>query len=169
MMQKFQKGDHVMISKDLGSMMRYFKSDCEAIIIGSYADQCGGNDTKNYTLHIKGHGESSWHHEHQLTLIKKNCMDKLEQWESEDATEKKQKSDLDWIFANGHEVIKQRHSASIESLANCFGFVNLWGSQGEGLIYYRNTTVTLSMAEPFLKSGDKAGWLEYANKRRTVQ
>ena len=42
--QKFSTGDHVKVAKDLGSTMRHFQNDCEAIIIGSYADRFGGDD-----------------------------------------------------------------------------------------------------------------------------
>lgn len=82
-MQKFHKGDHVMVAKDLGPNMSHFKSDCEAIVIGSYKDQYGGNNTNSYTIHIKGRGQTSWYEEHQLTLIRIRAIDLLDEWEDE--------------------------------------------------------------------------------------
>ena len=67
--QKFHNGDMVRVAKDLGSSMRHFKSDCDAIVIASYKDSFGGDDTKSYTIHIKDHGKTSWYYEHQLTLV----------------------------------------------------------------------------------------------------
>ena len=106
-MQKFHKGDLVQIAKDLGPTMDHFTSDCEAIVIGSYSDQFGGGDTKNYTLHLKGMGKTSWYEEWQLTLIKKNQIGLLDQWEEEEEAERKEKSNLDWIFEHGKEVLKK--------------------------------------------------------------
>lgn len=162
--QKFHKGDWVRIAKDLGPMMKHFTADCEAIVIGSYNDQYGGGDTKSYTLHIRGHGQTAWYYEDQLTLIEAGRLDKLKEWRAERAAEINEKSDLDWIFAHGAEVLKSPHGASIEGLAECFGLTNLWGSQGEGIIYYENSLRTLALAEPYLKAGDKAGWLALCEK-----
>lgn len=158
--QKFNKGDHVKVIKDLGSGMGHFQSDCEAIVIGSCADQYGGNDTNSYTLHIKDFGQVSWYYEHQAELIEANRVDLLELWEAEAKKESEIKSDLDWIFANGEEVLKNAHGASISALARCFGLTDLWGGRGEGFIYYSNAMATLLMAKPYLEAGDKNGWLQ---------
>ena len=158
-MQKFHKGDWVQVAKDLGHSMSHFTADCEAIVIGSYADQYGGRNHKSYTLHVKGEGECSWYEEHQLTLIESGRIDKLEALEEEQQTKRKQKSDLDWIFANGTAVFELCYGASIQALADCFGLTDLWGSRGEGVDYYTNAVLTLELAEPFLMAGSKAGWL----------
>jgi hypothetical protein len=163
-MQKFQKGDLVRIAKDLGPSMSHFTDDCEAIVIGSYADQYpqydkGERAQQKFMLHLKGLGQSSWYSVGQLTLIESGRLDKLHAWEDEAEAERKQKSDLDWIFANGPEVAEEPHVASIQALAKCFGLTNLWGRNGEGSTYYRNAMGTLEMAAPYLKAGDKAGWL----------
>ena len=42
MEQKFKKGDYVRVTKNLGPMMSHFKSDCNAIVMGSYNDRYGG-------------------------------------------------------------------------------------------------------------------------------
>ena len=163
-MQKFQNGDWVRVAKDLGEHMSNFTADCEAIVIGSYADKFGGNDTESYTLHFKGRGECAWYYESQLTLIERGRLDKLKQWQDEQEAERKQKSDLDWIFSHGAEVIDKPHGASIQALANCFGLTNLWGSRGEGFVYYENAMVTLALSEKFLQAGDKDGWLAHCEK-----
>jgi hypothetical protein len=157
--QKFHHGDLVHIAKDLGFMMKHFTSDVDAIVIASYADQFGGGNTKDYTLHIKGRGRSSWYHEHQLTLLERGRQDLLKSWEDVAKAESQIKSDLDWIFANGQEVLTKPHSASIFALAECFGLTDLWGRRGEGITYFGNTMFTLEQAEPFLKTGDKTGWM----------
>ena len=158
-MQKFQKGDWVRVAKDLGPSMKHFTADCEAIVIGSYADQYGGNNHESYTLMLKGCGEVSWYYGGQLTLIESGRLDKLGQWKEEDEAECRQKSDIDWIFSNGEEVLKNPHGASIQALANYFGLTDLWGSHGEGFVYYGNAIGTMELAKPYLKTGDKAGWI----------
>lgn len=163
-MQKFHKGDWVRVAKDLGPCMSHFTADCEAIVIGSYADQYGGANHEDYTLHLKGDGQCSWYHGHQLTMIEPGRIDKLQAWEEEQEAERKQKSDLDWIFSHGAEVLEKPHGASIEALAKCFGLTNLWGRNGEGVTYYSNAMGTLAVAEPFLFAGDKDGWLKRAKE-----
>lgn len=160
-MQKFNKGDHVKVAEDLGQIMSHFQSDCEAIVIGSYADQYGGDNTTDYTIYIKGSGQVSWYREHQLDLIMAGRIDLLEQWEAEAKKETDMKSDLDWIFSHGKEVLEGAHGATISALAECFGLTNLWGSRGEGITYYSNVMATLQMAKPYLEAGDKDGWLKH--------
>lgn len=68
--QKFKRGNLVHIAKDLGSMMNHFDNDKDAIIVGSYADQYGGGNTKSYTvMFVETGSECSWYEEQQLTLI----------------------------------------------------------------------------------------------------
>ena len=159
MKQQFQKGDWVRVAKDLGPCMRHFTADCEAIVEYSYAERYGGSNTESYSLHLKGRGKVAWYYGHQLTLIESGRLDKLQAWEDEAEAERKQKSDLDWIFANGPAVAEKPHGASIQALADCFGLTNLWGRNGEGVTYYSNAMGTLELAAPYLKAGNKAGWL----------
>ena len=161
-MQKFHEGDWVQVAKDLGLSMRHFTGDCEAIVLGSYADQYGGSNHSIYSLHIKGPGRVSWYHEPQLTLIEIGRLDKLAEWEAKQEAERKQASNMDWIFANGADVLKSAHGATVQTLAECFGLTNLWGSHGEGMTYYSNAMGTLKLAAPFLLAGDKEGWMAYA-------
>jgi len=109
----------------------------------------------------------SWYEESQLTLIEHDRKDLLEKWEREAKEEADEKSDLDWIFSHGKEVLERPHGASVQALANCFGLTNLWGSRGEGIVYYENMARTLSAAAPFLVAGDKAAWLSACQKTNT--
>lgn len=160
--QKFQKGDHVRVAKDLGSMMSHFPSDCEAIVIGSYYDQYGGNEgnKKQYTIHLKGGGQTSWYYEHQLILIKAESLDLLKQWEKERDDDIKEKSDLDWIFSHGEECLKNPHGSTASALAKYLGVDNLWGSHGEGAVFYSNCYKVLAFAHDFLIKGDKDGYIK---------
>jgi hypothetical protein len=163
-MQKFKKGDLVRVAKSLGECMSHFTADCDAIVIGSYKDQYGGTNTKSYTIHIKGYGQTSWYYEHQLSLIEANRIDILEQWEKEETEIAKQKSDLDWVFKNGPEVLENTSGSSISALAECIGLTNLWGSHGEGFVYYQNAFFVLSLASKFLETSDKLGWLKFSDE-----
>lgn len=164
MTQKFHKGDLVRVAKNLGFSMAHFTADVDAIVIGSYADEYGGGNTNSYTLHLKGQGKCSWYYENQLELIESNRLDLLEQWEREKVAEIKEKSDLDWIFAHGPEVAAAPHGASVARLAKCLGIEDMWGSHGEGFVWYENAMVTMAFAERFLKTSDKAGFMmECAN------
>lgn len=164
--QEFHKGDLVRVAKDLGPTMSHFQSDCDAIVIASYKDQYGGNDTESYTIHIKGYGQTSWYDEHQLTLIKREQLHKLKEWEKEEEEECELKSNLDWIFSHGPEVLENSHGASIGALAQCFGLESLWGSSGEGMEYFANAELTMQAAKPYLEANDKEGWLEEAENIR---
>ena len=92
-------------------------------------------------------------------MIERCRGDLLNKWENDIEADRKQRSDLDWIFSHGREVIEQRYGASVQSLANCFGLTDLWGSHGEGYTYYITSLQTIEWASPFLLSGDKDGWL----------
>lgn len=159
--QKFHKGDWVRVAKDLGPSMSHFTSDCEAIVIGSYADQYGGEDTNSYTLHIEGRGQVSWYYEKQLELIEIRRIDKLEEWKAKEKVDRERYSSLNWIFENGESVLSCAQGSSVSTLADCLGVTNLWGSRGEGWTYYQNAMTVLKMAEPYLEKGDKDGWLEF--------
>lgn len=161
--QKFQKGDLVEVDEDLGSTMRHFDSGCNAIVIGSYADQYGGSNTSSYTLYIKDKGRVSWYNEYQLTLIEEDCLDLLEDWKREKKAKDKRKSNLDWIFNNGERVLENGYGPSISRLAKEFGVNNLWGNNGEGFTYYMNAIRILKLSEPYLKAGDKEGFLTFTN------
>lgn len=100
-MQRFNRGDWVKVADDLGPSMRHFTAGCEAIVIGSYADQYGGNDHGSYTLHLKGEGLCSWYYGTQLTLLEAGREDKLAEWEAEKEAEATLKGRLDTSFNAG--------------------------------------------------------------------
>lgn len=161
--QKFHKGDLVHVAKDLGEMMRHFTADIDAIVLGSYKDQYGSDNTQSYSLHLKGEGHCSWYYENQLELIEAGRIDLLEQWEAEAAAFVKQNSDLDWIFENGPAVADKPSGASLQALYSALGGGSLWGSNGEGINYYENSRWVWSVATPFLTNRDKAGFLALKN------
>ena len=166
MKQKFHKGDLIKVAKDLGESMSHFTNDCDAIVMGSYYDLCGGDrESKNhqYQIHIKDRGRVSWYYENQLTLIEANRLDLLQQWEDEKEKDIEEKSNLDWIFANGKEVYIEGFGPSIETLGKCLGMNNLWGSRGEGFVYYQNAFKIRALAKHFLLINDKDGWLTFSN------
>ena len=163
-MQKYSKGDHVKIVKDLGQDMSHFTSGCEAIVMYSYKDEYGGNDNETYCLYIKEEGEVSWYYEHQLILIKKKQLALLSKWKKEMKNESDLKKNIDWIFKNGEKVITCPHGSSIETLASHLGINNLWGSRGEGIVYSQNALRVINLAKPYLKKNDKKGWLKLCNK-----
>lgn len=160
-MQKFNKGDLVKVAKDLGQCMSHFTNDCEAIVMYSYNDKYGGGNTKSYGIYIKGEGQTAWYEEPQLELIEAGRIDLLDKWEAEAKKEAEEKSDIDWIFENGEEVLTGAHGATVSALAKCLGCDNLWGSNGEGFVYYQNAMAVMAHAEPFLKTGDKQGYLNH--------
>ena len=161
MKQKFKKNDHVMIDKDLGPSMSHFTSGCEAIVLYSYHDEYGGGGRhkQDYGLYIRGQGSSAWYHEDQLTLIAHKAKSLKKKWKAEAKAEDKEKSDLDWIFAHGQEVIDNGYGGSIAALAATLGVDDLWGPSGEGFVYYQNAQTILLISSPFLKDGDKEGFL----------
>lgn len=69
--QKFFRGHRVKVAKDLGPHMTHFDNDCEAIVIGSYSDQFGGNNTDSFSLLLLTERPytCSWYEKNQLTLI----------------------------------------------------------------------------------------------------
>ena len=68
--QKFHRGNLVRIADDLGLSRSHFKSGCNVIIEGSYADRYGGHDIDSYSVIFPEDGNScAWYHEDQLTLI----------------------------------------------------------------------------------------------------
>ena len=163
---RFKVGDLVHINKELPGYMSHFPCDEDAIVLKYSHNNCQrGNDSEhNYSLFIKGHGENSWYSDSNLKLIKCNQMSLLEKWKAEKKAEEKQKGCLDWIFKHGESVLENTHSATISSLAKCLGCTNLWGSHGEGFVYYQNAMTVLLMAKPFLKKHDKSGWLGFAKQ-----
>lgn len=157
--QKFKRGDLVRIAKDLGSSMAHFESDQDAIVMH-------GGSNKQYGLMFENGRTAAWYYEHQLTFIEHVGEERIK--EIKELKEKRQEieSDLDWIFANGEQVLKGASGSSIHALGACFGLTDLWGANGEGFTYYTRSMQVLTLAHTFLVSGDKEGWLAFC---KTIQ
>ena len=170
-MQKFKKYDHVQIAKQLPRVMSSFTGDIDAVVMGSYADLCGGSKDglHEYELYIRGEEEVAWYPEATLTLIDNQGKSLLKQWRKEAAEKETTFSDLDWIFQNGPAVIEAPEWSSLQALADCLGCDSLWGANGEGVTAYINGTIVLQAALPFLRAKDKEGWLTFckAAKEKT--
>lgn len=166
--QKFKKGDLVHIAKDLGQGMGHFESDCDVIVAYSYKEQYGHGSPNSYGLFFRGQGTVSWYYDNQLTLIEANRLDLLQQWEDELNALKMQKSDLDWVFANGAEIAKNPNSYSMTALASCMD-INLWGVHGEGFAYAHNSRILLVVADHYLLNNDKEGWLELCQNMKNQE
>jgi hypothetical protein len=167
MKQKFYRGNLVQVAVDLGVGRGHFPSDCRAIVLGSYADQDGGNDTSSYTLHVERIGVVSWYNEEDLTLLCEDASDLLEKWVAEDDAAEKRWADLDWIFDNGVAVLNEAHGATIHALALNLGISDVYCGTGEHNVYVENAMITLRHAAPYLKVGDKDGWLAHCAEVRT--
>ncbi len=167
--QKFHRDDLVRIADDLGPAMSHFTAAVDAVVVGSYADCFGGEGRHCYTLDLEEGGESSWYDESQLTLIEHGRGDLRQSWKAARDVVAKQSGDLDWIFANGEEVLDSTHGATVSALGDCLGAGNLWGADGEGVTYYQNALSILSHAAPYLVAGDKGGWLDYVSALRASE
>lgn len=71
MEQKFFRGHRVHIAEDLGPHMGHFTGDVDAIVMGSYSDQFGGDNNDSYSLLLLTECPHavSWYDEDQLTLV----------------------------------------------------------------------------------------------------
>ena len=68
-------------------------------------------------------------------------------------------SDLDWIFANGDEVLDMLYDSSVKALARCYGMDDLWEPGGEYVTAIENFVITVGRAFPYVRDGDKKGYL----------
>lgn len=168
--QKFRRGDLVRIADDLGPHMVHFRKSCEVIVLGSFDDLYGGGreDCHTYSVFFKDQGSCSWYEEGQLTLVAEGQHARLAEWELALEADWKQKADLDWIFAHGEEVVARGYTASLQALADTFNFGSLWGRFGEGIDLHANSAWLVVRAAPFLRTGDKIGWLAFAENLKTL-
>lgn len=128
--QKFRRGDLVRVAKDLGPMMAHFQSDCNAIVIASYAEKYGGDDTHQYTIFVEGSGETSWYYEHQLTFIR-HAPDLLEIWKDQEDAARRDAADILWIKAHWEELKSSISATSILTLFDTIGFKSQFLANGE--------------------------------------
>ena len=172
MTQKYQKGDLVQVNKKLPSTMSHFTANVQAIVVGSYNDKFGGGNTSDYTLYIEGQGETAWYHDTNFTLIEKDRLDLLAVWKKTAEELRVKQVNLDWIFDNGPELVRDGiPGPSFSTLGLNLGITNLWGTNGEGITYFNNCNAIRAVVKPFMLTKDKEGWLKLAEsfvKRTTV-
>lgn len=151
--QKFKRGDVVHIAADLGQYMSHFTADKDAIIMGSYRDQFGGNNVSSYTVMFCDNGRtSSWYEEHQLTLIRHGGNEEIEKVSAERKAREKCETDMSWIVSNWPKIREQVPGATMGELMRRIGITNPWGTQGEGVTYYANARGTFYLLDPVLKT-----------------
>lgn len=153
--QKFKRGDLVHIAKDLGPSMSHFTSDQDAIVMGGYKDQYGGDDTNNYTLMFLNSGSTaSWYYECQLTFIRHVGESGISEVESERDKRCAKESDLDWIVSNWPSIRDSPSGATMNELMRLCGITEPWGKHGEGVEWYGNAMATRRFLDPVLLTGD---------------
>lgn len=130
MQQKFQAGDLVRVADNLGPSMEHFQKGCNAIVLGSYADQFGGDNHEVYTLFIENHGEVSWYYESQLTFVR-HAPDLLESWREQREARSAQEADLKWIRENWGDVRTGVSSTSALRLLEWIGVRSSFLVNGE--------------------------------------
>lgn len=155
-MQKFKRGDVVHIAANLGQSMSYFTKDKDVVILGSYADQFGGNNTKSYTVLFPDDGnEVSWYQENQLTFLRYGGEEFIIEIIEERRKREKVESDLQWIVDNwGNMRNNSIPSATLNKLMSLIGITNPWGNHGEGIDLYNHQKYTIKCLDSILLTGD---------------
>ena len=153
--QKFKRGDKVRIAKNLGPTMSHFEADQDAIVLGSYRDQYGGDNTTSYTVLLCEDGNHvSWYHQRQLRFIRhvgeKGITKVMTARDKRNATE----SDLGWIVTNWPSIRTRTPGATMTELMRRVGITNPWGFRGEAFMWYRNAERTHQLLDPVLSTGD---------------
>jgi hypothetical protein len=161
-MQKFKRGDVVRIADDLGPSMDHFDGKGEAaVVMGSYADEYGGENTSSYTLMLEDGNEVSWYEEHQLTFIRRDKKEIQRRTKARDEREE-QETSLAWIVANWAQIRNSVPGATMQHLATMAGLGDLWGARGEGMDYFANALAVFRLFDPALSNGDEAAVRELA-------
>lgn len=152
----FVKGDWVSISKH--------PQEPNAIIL---KDGGTPNPGFSYEVFRKGRGSYAWVYEEYVTLIEPRRLDLLAEWQKELDEWQAKVSNLDWVFANGAEVLEKKHIGSVAALVKPIGWNEntLWGPNGEGFVLVERCAMVLTAARPYLESGDKDGWLTHLTAR----
>ena len=123
------------IAKDLGPMMSHFRKDKDAIIVGSYADEFGGSDTKSYIVMFLDTGcESGWYEEHQLTLIDEGGEHLFEEAEKNRKRILEQDNDINYIVSKLDEG--SLSSESILLLFDMLGHDTSFHKNGEFFVLF---------------------------------
>ena len=169
-MNEFRKYDHVRIKDLSGGPMDHFPHSTDAIVLNTYADEFGGENDHSMCLFVNGHGEVSWYEPCNLELIEHDRKDILDGWKKEMDEADARESDLDWIFEHGKEIAEGKgYTGTIaKTLFRCLTDRSIWGTRGEGYVFYMNALAVHDYAKPFLENNDKKGWLEWADNFRNT-
>jgi hypothetical protein len=163
--QKFKRGDVVHIAKNLGSMMNHFPNDQDAIIMGSYRDQYGGDDVDSWTvMFCDSGGESSWYETWQLTFLRHGGEVEIEKVKMLRARREASQRDVNWIVSNWLNIRENPPGATMAELMKLVGITNPWGKHGEGITYYANMMRTRQLLDPVLSIGDLSKLNEFLEK-----
>lgn len=154
--QKFKRGDVVHIAKDLGPSMAHFENDRDAIIMGSYRDQYGGdNNIDDWTvMFCDTGGECSWYHTSQLTFLRHGGEVEIKKVKLMRARRETSERDINWILANWLNIREHTPGATMGKLMELIGITNPWGAHGEGITYYSNAMRTRQLLDPVLSTGE---------------
>lgn len=123
--QKFKRGNLVHIAV----------KDKDAIIVGSYADEFGGSDTKSYTVMFSDTGgESSWYKEYQLKLIDEGGEHLFDEAKKNRKRISKQNTDINYIASKLDDG--SLSSESILFLFDMLGHNTSFHRNGEFFVLY---------------------------------
>lgn len=167
-MQKFKRGDVVRIADDLGPMMAHFEKGQTAIVMGSYDDQYGGGNSRDYTLMLEDCSRVSWYHEDQLTFIRHDPEEIARRTKAREERQN-QETNLGWIVSNWPKIRERTPGATLQHLADMAGLGDLWGSRGEGIDYFANALAVRELFDPVLSRGDEAEVRAFAEKLATAR
>ena len=131
--------------------IRHHRAGEQGIVLGSYHDQYGGENTSSYTLMFNGSAES-WFEVNQLRLVKHGTEDDIRAEIAEREARHSRERDFSWIAAHWLEIRERVSGASAEELMRRVGITNPWGSQGEGMAWYANWEQTFAALDPILSA-----------------
>lgn len=140
MIQKFKRGNkvrvlkgHEILTSDRGVVdISPERIGQEAVIIGSYADQFGGNDHKQYSIMFLENGSKvSWFNEKDLEFLEEGGENLIEQGQAKRDSIKKENTDLTSIVTNWATKKEQQHSDTILYLFDKIGFTSSFLKHGE--------------------------------------
>ncbi len=78
----------------------------------------------------------------------------------------KQRDDLDWVFANGPEIIGRLERETINALCECLLIECPKHDPDGGFVEYMTVGhYVAGLAKPFLMARDRKGWHEFCWKR----
>lgn len=159
--QKYKHGDLVRVADDLGSMMEHFEKGCNAIVIGSYADQFGGGGANHqqYTIFIEGGGETSWYYEHQLNFIR-HAPELLEAWKEQAEARSRDYADLAWIREHWLEQRERLSATSILRIFKWLGVRSSFERNGEYYCLFMDWQRVARTVDLLMLAKDEAALLE---------